>query len=147
MNRILVLLLIFICLHTEKTYAQAVKSDLNQVTEILLDYIEGTANGRPERLIKAFHPDFNLYTVANDTLWTRSGKQYIANIKANEKNNRVGRIISIDIEKDAAMAKVEIVIPGSRIFTDYFLILKYEGAWKIVHKSYTWRDLVAIAKK
>jgi putative intracellular protease/amidase len=118
-----------------------VKSDLEQITEILLDYIEGTANGQPERLRKAFHPNFNLYTVAKDTLWTRSGEQYISNIKAGEKSNRIGRIISIDIEKDAAMAKAEIEVPNWRTFTDYFLILKYQGAWKIVHKSYTWREL------
>lgn len=147
MNRILVLLLIIISLHSEKIYAQTVKSNLDQVTEILLDYIEGTANGQPDRLRKAFHSDFNLYTVASDTLWTRSGKQYIAKIKVGEKTNRIGRIISIDIEKDAAMAKVEIVIPGFRVFTDYFLILKYAGAWKIVHKSYTWRELAAVENK
>lgn len=118
-----------------------VKSDLEQITEILLDYIEGTANGQPERLRKAFHPDFNLYTVAKDTLWTRSGEQYISNIKVGEKSDRIGRILSIDIEKDAAIAKAEIVVPGWRTFTDYFLILKYQGAWKIVHKSYSWREL------
>lgn len=118
-----------------------IKSDLDEVRAVLLDYIEGTANGQPERLRKAFHPRFNLYTVAKDTLWTRSGEQYIANIKVGEKANRIGRIISIDIEKDAAIAKAEIVVPNSRIFTDYFLLLKYEGAWKIVHKSYSWREL------
>lgn len=123
------------------------KSDLEQITEILLDYIEGTANGQPERLRKAFHPDFNLYTVAKDTLWTRSGEQYISNIKVGEKSNRIGRIISIDIEKDAAIAKAAIEIPGWRTFTDYFLILKYQGAWKIVHKSYTWRELPKTEKK
>ncbi len=117
------------------------KSDLEQITEILLDYIEGTANGQPERLRKAFHPNFNLYTIAKDTLWTRSGEQYISNIKLGEKSNRIGRIISIDIVKDAAIAKAEILIPNWRIFTDYFLILKYQGNWKIVQKSYTWRDI------
>ena len=117
-----------------------VKSDLAQVTEILLDYIEGTANGQPERLRKAFHPNFNLYSVSKDTLWTRSGEQYISNFKPNEKSNRVGRIVSIDIEKDAAIAKAEIIVPGWRTFIDYFLLLKYNGAWKIVHKSYTWRE-------
>ncbi|MFM9951905.1 MAG: nuclear transport factor 2 family protein, partial [Saprospiraceae bacterium] len=87
-----------------------------------------------------FHPDFNLYTVTQDTLWIRSGEKYIANVKAGEKTSRIGRIISIDYEKDAAMAKAEIVIPGWRIFTDYFLLLKYQGSWKIVQKSYTWRE-------
>lgn len=123
-----------------------VKSDSEQIKEILTDYIEGTAYGQPERLRKAFHPNFNLYTVAKDTLWTRSGEQYISNIKVGEKTNRIGRIFSIDIEKDAAIAKAEIVVPNQRIFTDYFLILKYEGTWKIVHKSYSWRELPKLNK-
>jgi putative intracellular protease/amidase/alpha/beta superfamily hydrolase len=117
------------------------KSDLDQIKETLLDYIEGTANGEPQRLRKAFHPDFNLYTIAKDTLWIRSGEQYIANFTEGEKSNRIGRIISVDFEKDAATAKVEIIVPDWRTFTDYFLLLKYEGRWKIVHKSYSWRNL------
>ena len=106
-----------------------------------MDYIEGTANGEPDRLRKAFHPSFNLYTVSEkNSLRIRSGEKYIGNVKTGEKSNRIGRIISIDYEKDAAIAKAEIVIPNWRIFTDYFLLLKYEGSWKIVHKSYTWRE-------
>ncbi|MBK8368226.1 MAG: serine hydrolase [Bacteroidetes bacterium] len=116
------------------------KSDLDQITEVLLDYIEGTANGQPDRLKKAFHPKFNLYTVTKDTLWIRSGEQYISDIKTGEKSNRLGRIISIDIENDAAIAKAEIIIPNWRTFTDYFLIHKYLGAWKIVQKSYSFRE-------
>jgi hypothetical protein len=116
-------------------------SEIEQITATLMDYIEGTANGEPERLRKAFHPDFNLYTVTEaDSLRIRSGEKYISDIKPGEKANRIGRIISIDYEKDAAIAKAEIVIPNWRIFTDYFLLLKYEGSWKIVQKSYTWRE-------
>jgi len=116
------------------------KSEIEQITATLMDYIEGTANGEPDRLKKAFHPDFNLYTVTEqDSLRIRSGEKYIAGIKEGEKANRIGRIVSIDYEKDAAMAKAEIVVPNWRIFTDYFLLLKYEGSWKIVQKSYTWR--------
>jgi len=127
--------------NSKNTNKSLQKNDLEQVTETLLHYIEGTANGQPERLRKVFHPKFNLFTVAKDTLWIRSGEQYISNVKAGEKVNRIGKIISIDIEKDAAIAKAEIVIPNLRIFTDYFLLLKYEGSWKIVHKSYSWTDL------
>lgn len=129
-----------ICLGTSYAQTENSQSEIEQITETLLHYIEGTANGEPDRLRIAFHPDFNLYTVTQeDSLRIRSGEAYIQNIKEGEKNNRQGRIISIDVEKDAAMAKAEIVIPGWRIFTDYFLLLKYEGSWKIVHKSYTWR--------
>lgn len=122
------------------TVAQSSTSELEQINAVLMDYIEGTANGEPERLRRAFHPDFNLYTVNDqDSLWVRSGEQYIAGIKPGERNDRQGRIISIDVENNAAMAKAEIVVPGWRVFTDYFLLLRYEGAWRIVQKSYTWR--------
>jgi Putative lumazine-binding len=117
------------------------KTEIEQIAATLMDYIEGTANGEPDRLRKAFHKDFNLYMVSDkDSLKIRSGEQYISNTKQGEKSNRIGRIISIDYEKDAAIAKAEIVIPNWRIFTDYFLLLKYEGSWKIVQKSYTWRE-------
>lgn len=118
------------------------ESEITQITETLMDYIEGTGNGQPERLREAFHPDFKLYTVTEeDSLRIRSGEKYISNVKEGEKTSRVGRIISIDYEKDAAIAKAEILIPGWRVFTDYFLLLKYEGSWKIVQKSYTWREI------
>ena len=74
-------------------------------------------------------------------------KKYIDGVKRGEKTKRIGRIISIDVEHNAAMAKAEIVIPGYRIFTDYFLLLRYEGSWKIVHKSYTWRPFPSVEEK
>lgn len=129
------------------SHAQSVssKSEIEKITETLMHYIEGTANGEPDRLKIAFHPDFNLYTVTDeDSLRIRSGERYISNVKEGEKANRVGRIISIDFEKDAATAKAEILIPGWRVYTDYFLLLKYEGSWKIVQKSYTWREYPAM---
>lgn len=120
--------------------AQTSDSAIAQITETIMNYIDGTANGDPEKLRKVFHPAFNLYAVTDkDSLLIRSGEKYISNIKPGEKVNRIGRIISIDVENNAAIAKAEIVIPGWRIFTDYFLLMKYEGSWKIVQKSYTWR--------
>ena len=138
MKKILALLvLLFIQLSIS---AQTSDSAIAQITETIMNYIDGTANGEPEKLRKAFHPDFNLYAVSDkDSLIIRSGEKYISNIKPGEKSNRLGRIISIDVENNAAMAKAEIVIPNWRIFTDYFLLLKYQGSWKIVQKSYTWR--------
>jgi len=117
------------------------QDEMASIQETLLDYIEGTANGEPERLNRAFHPDFNLYYVRNDSIKTWSGKEYIGNVKPGRKSNRIGRIISIDYEGNAAMAKVEILMPArKRMYTDYFLLLKTEGQWKIVHKSFTYRN-------
>ena len=108
------------------------------VRATLHDYIIGTSNGEPERITKAFHPDLNLYTVKNDSLVKRAGKDYIQLFEPGIKNTRIGEVLMIDIENDAAVAKVEISFsnrPDSYI--DYFLLLKVEGHWTIIHKSYT----------
>jgi hypothetical protein len=149
MKKFQLILVVGLLLTATQTHAQSdSKTEIAQITNTLMDYIEGTANGEPERLRRAFHPDFKLYTVTDtDSLLVRSGEKYIANIKTGEKANRIGRIISIDFENDAAMAKAEIVVPGWRIFTDYFLLLKYEGSWKIVQKSYTWRPYTVVSEK
>jgi hypothetical protein len=138
MKNLKILLIAFIFFFVGSVKSQQ-KSDIEQITETLMHYIEGTANGQPERLKKAFHKDFNLYTIQKDSLRIRSGKKYISNVKEGKKSNRIGRIISIDYENNAASAKAEIIIPNWRVYTDYFLLLKYEGSWKIVQKSYSFR--------
>ncbi|WP_422859181.1 nuclear transport factor 2 family protein [Flagellimonas sp. S174] len=120
------------------TYAQ---TELESINKVLYDYIEGTANGEPERLREAFDEDFNLYFVRNDSLQKWPGKNYINNVKPGQKSNRIGRVLSIDFEGDAASAKVEILMPGlKRIYTDYFLLLKVDQKWKIIHKTFTFKN-------
>ena len=117
------------------------QTELEKINKVLYDYIEGTANGEPERLHRAFDKDFNLYFVANDSLRIWSGKQYINNVKPGRKSNRIGRVVSIDYEGDAAMARIEILMPArKRIYTDYMLLLKVQGDWKIIHKSFTFKN-------
>lgn len=117
------------------------QTEIEKINKVLYDYIEGTANGQPDRLKRAFDENFNLYFVANDTLRTWLGKQYINNVKKGRKSNRVGKVLSIDYEGDAAVAKIEILMPArKRIYTDYLLLLKIKNQWKIIHKSFTFKN-------
>ncbi|MFK8061201.1 MAG: nuclear transport factor 2 family protein [Polaribacter sp.] len=117
------------------------QSEISAINKVLYDYIEGTANGEPERLKSAFDENFNLYFVANDTLKTWSGKQYVAGVKKGRKSNRIGKVLSIDFEGNAAIAKIEILMPSrKRIYTDYLMLLKIKGNWKIIHKSFTFKN-------
>lgn len=118
------------------------QSDKEAVRKTLLDYIEGTSNGEPDRVKDAFHEDLNLYHVKKGELVVWSGKGYTNNIKPGRKSNRIGKILSMDIENDAAMAKIEIKMPGlKRVYTDYLMLLKVKGKWKIIHKSFTYRSM------
>ena len=117
------------------------QSDLQLINNTLMDYIEGSTEGQPERLKTAFHPDLNLYAIKKDgTLSTWSGEAYIADTKEGQPTGEGGKIISIDYENDIAVAKVEISHPKSRsTYVDYFMLLKIKDKWTIVHKMYTKR--------
>jgi hypothetical protein len=129
------LLLLAIFLGTVTANAQ---TEIEKINKPLLDYIEGTANGQPDRLKRAFYPDFNLYFVQSDSVKAWSGKGYVSNVKQGRKSNRIGKIISVDYVNDAAIAKIEIDMPDrKRLYTDYLMLLKVKDEWKIIHKSFT----------
>lgn len=119
-------------------YIAPAQTELEKINKTLLDYIEGTAHGEPDRVRNAFHKDLKLYHVKNDSLEVWNGTNYVNNIKKGQKSGRIGRVVSLDYQNNAAMAKIEIDIPYfKRIYTDYLLLLKVKGQWKIIHKSFT----------
>jgi len=114
------------------------QNEIILINETLINYIEGTSSGEPNRLKQAFHKDFNLYYIKKDSLSVIDGEKYINNFKLGKKNNRIGKVLSIDYEGDAAIAKIEVLMPDrDRIAIDYMLLLKIKGEWKIIHKSFT----------
>lgn len=127
-------LLIFITLMGSFLMIRA-QNEISEITETLNDYIQGTAMGEPERLRDAFDKDFNLFLVAADTLRVIDGIGYIDRVEEGKSYNREARILSIDVENNAAMAKIEVYFPeDKRRATDYLLLLKTENRWKILHK-------------
>ncbi len=116
----------------------AQESDKEQISNTLLNYIEGSTNGKPQLLKKAFHKDLKLYYVKDDSLKTWSGKDYISDTKEGKPTGEKGEIISIDYTNNAAVAKVEISHPKSKNpYIDYFMLLKLDSKWVIIHKMFT----------
>jgi len=77
---------------------------------------------------------------SSGTLLRRKGPDYIARIEEGKVVPRYGRIVSIDSTERSAMVKVEIEW-NNRLYTDYMLILKVEGNWRIANKIATWVEL------
>lgn len=120
------------------SFSQSEVSEITHITNSLMDYIEGSTNGQPDRLKKVFHPELNLYSVRNNELSTWTGTAYIADTKEGQPTGETGKILSIDYENNAAVAKVKIHHPesGSSLI-DYFMLLKINDQWTIIHKMYT----------
>ena len=113
------------------------QSDKEAVEATAMDYIDGTGNGELDRLRRAFHKDAALYGVNDDGSMRRIPiDQYIGYFKEGQKTNREGKIVNIDLVNNAANVKIEI-LSGPWKYTDYLLLLKLNGEWKIINKSYT----------
>ncbi len=129
-------LAIIVCIVLAQNVSAQTEDSL--IRETLTKYIDGSTGGQPGLLVEAFHKDLNLYYVKDDKVRVWSGKAYIADTKEGKPTGEKGKILSIDYTNDAAVAKVEIYNPkGGTPYIDYFMLLKTEGKWTIVHKMFT----------
>ena len=133
MHKLIVIILLLVT-----CFGLNAQSEIELISKTLTDYIEGSTNGQPERLKTAFHPDLNLYSIRDNKINVWSGVDYINKTHEGKPTGEHGKIISIDYENNAAMAKVEISHPKNPVpYIDYFMLLKSDGKWTIIHKMYT----------
>ena len=124
--------IIFLCL---KTYAQ---TDETAVKTCLEHYMSGDGN----RMEIAFHPSATMKYIDY-----KSGEfkdvpiaEFIARVKSNTtKTERRIEIVSVNIEGNAAQAKIKIET-GKVFMYDYMNMLKINGEWKIVSKIFSRKD-------
>lgn len=115
--------------------------DFEDISEVVQKYLDGTQFGKPELVEEAFLPSLEVQWLGEgDALMRRSGPEYIARIEEGVEVPRYGRIVSIDATDRSAMVKVEIEW-NDRRYTDYMLILKVEGRWRISNKIATWESV------
>jgi len=102
------------------------------------NYIKGQETGDGEYIKKAFHTEGNMIFVRDGKYMTRSFAEYIKGFTgkpAADEKDRKRTIEAIDVVGNAAVAKVILDYPTVK-FTDYFTLLKIEGEWKIINKSF-----------
>ena len=115
------------------------KSDEDGVKECLQNYMSGVG----DRVEKAFHPSATMKYIDYKTGEFKDVPigEFIERVKANPnagKSDRKIEIISMNIEGDAAQAKIKIE-SGTVIMNDYMNLLKINGEWKIVSKIFSRR--------
>ncbi len=116
-------------------------SDKEKIEVTLKNYIKGSSYNNLEKLESAFTENATLYLTGKDGFKRYTPKEYVAFFKNSEKgkfNGRYGKVLSIEVVKDIATAKVEISIPERKwVYIDLFLLKKLGGDWKIISKTAT----------
>lgn len=101
-------------------------------------YLQGHATGDGAHFRLAFHPESKLFFIREGKIAQWTSEEYIGRAKgtpAPDEAQRKRRVDFIDITGDAAVAKLTLDYPEV-VFTDYLSLLKIDGEWKIVNKTF-----------
>ena len=120
------------------SFAIGQTSDKEAVMVPLENYLKGHATGEGEYFKKAFHTEGNLIWIRDGKYTTRSFAEYIAGASGKppaDEAQRKRRIGSVEVVGNAAIATIILDYPTTK-FTDYMSLLKINGEWKIVNKTF-----------
>jgi hypothetical protein len=119
-------------------------ADIIAVVQI---YLDGLYEGDTAKLRQAFHPASSLFASTDGKLvhvpredWCRMVESRPAP-QARGQGREHDRILSVDITgPDTAMVKLNCAILP-RLFTDYLSLIRLDGGWQIISKTYTFEKL------
>ncbi len=102
-------------------------------------YLQGHATGDGAYMRQAFLPTAHIEGIRDGKFVSWTADEYIAGFKgkpAEDEAQRKRSIDQVDVNGNAAMARATLDYPGGT-FTDYFVLLKVDGEWKIANKVWT----------
>lgn len=102
------------------------------------NYLKGQTTGNAEFIRKAFYTDARIMSFRDGKLANLGVEDFAARFNgksANDEAERKRSIESIEVSGTAAIAKIVLDYPTIK-FVDYMTLLKIDGEWKIVNKSF-----------
>lgn len=99
-------------------------------------YFKAQSTGDGGHLEGTFVGEGRMMWVDQGQLRMRTSGEYISGFSGKppaDEARRKRQVVMVDVTGDAAVAKVELDFPDTKI-TDYFALLKVGNDWKIVHK-------------
>jgi Putative lumazine-binding len=130
--------LFFLPLMLNVTAVSAASESESGIKATLEAYFKGHATGDAKYFRAAFLPTAHIEGNREGKFVSWTLDTYCESYKgipAPDEATRKRSIESIDISGDSAMAKATLV-HGAVTFTDYFVLLRVEGNWKIANKVY-----------
>ena len=113
-----------------------------EVTAALTAYFDGFYEGDVDKLKSIFHPACHLYCAPDGELMDSDMEAVYGRVSSRTKPSERGDpkedgILTIDQSgPECVFAKVMIAL-GENRYTDYLTLLKLDGCWQIVGKTFT----------
>ena len=112
-------------------------SDNEMIEKTVQFYIDGAKSGKGDDMKPAFHKDATIFGYIGDDLFAGPiQKLFDWNDKNGPATELETRMASIDVVGTVATVRLESDNWTGHKFTDFFTLLKVEGAWKIMNKVF-----------
>ncbi len=113
------------------------EADIAAVTEVVLAYYDGMMAGDEVRLARAFHPNARLVGNNQGKLMWQTLEEFVAECKeaAGDAGAYAWRIDLLSFEGDTALVRLSDQFAGEW-YSDDLSMLRIDGAWRIVHKTW-----------
>jgi hypothetical protein len=116
-------------------------SALQSIKETVQLYIDGIHEGDAGLLKKAFHPQAMMFGTSGDKVTVTPIEGLYAFVEANVPPARSGElhqcsIVSVRVAGNTASVEMTEDQTYGHNYVNYFHLLKIDGEWKIVSKSY-----------
>jgi hypothetical protein len=116
-------------------------ADQQGVRAAIEQYFRGHATAQPEEMRKAFLPTAHIEGIRSGQFTSWTADEYSSRFTGSPAADETARqrtIDRIEISGTAAIASATL-IHGTTTFTDYFVLLKVDGGWRIANKVYSSR--------
>lgn len=120
------------------TAAHHESADDKAIRAAIDHYFQGHATGDGNHFRAVFHPESRLFAIREGKFWQLPSTDYAARASGKPPADEAKRkrwIESIDVTGNAAVVKVKLDYP-TVLFTDYMSMLKVDGTWMIVAKTF-----------
>ena len=119
-------------------------SEEQAVREVIQQYIDGTYQGDGKSLRDCFHPKAVMNGYVQERLIIGGPESFFKSMEDSPSMAKTGapfkgEIVFVDVVGNIASVTIKETGFGDMAlaFTDYFHLLKEQGAWKIISKTFT----------
>lgn len=107
-------------------------------------YVKGIhINQDPDAIRRGFHSEFTMIILKDGEISKMSRDEWIGRIEEGKKNNpdrpkveTKHEFAVVEVEGNAAVARIEMYKDGKHVFTDFMALYKFDDGWKILNKIY-----------
>jgi len=117
-----------------------------EIAAALAPYFDGLFEGDSKKMREIFHPRCLLHSAPGGTYDASDLESYLKRVEGRPSPKSLGQrrfdtILSISATAEGAAFAALRTARAPRLYTDYLSLLRIEGRWWIVAKTFSWIEL------